>query len=201
METFKSLNALFPGRIQIVGSGPSLDRFQFDQTTPRILINHAIFVAPIVPGKTFGIFLDDQRQHDKEWFEKIPPGIILTLPKVLMGYKGGSTPPVDNRTILFNREACKRWLQVSRDELADRETLYEWCGTVTTAVHLAWYMGATEIQLIGIDGTKKGRAASIEKIYRMKQEESPEYDRIKLEAIETAAKLKLPIFDFSLVKV
>lgn len=186
--------------VYLVGTGPSLDGFQFDPALPRVLINHAVFVCPIEPGRTYGMWLDEQAVHDPAWYASLPDGIEYVLPKKLMKEGGAISPPPIKNLTTFRRSACARVRDRTREECAAAEILYEFCGTATTAAFLCWFMGAARVVLVGIDGTagkQAQRAEIVKPFYKMKQEESPRYAFIKLECLQILKKKEIPFDDVS----
>jgi hypothetical protein len=171
---FSDLNNRHAGAtILICGTGPSLDtltRF----TGPRIFLNRAAFVLPASAGETYWMTLDDcwSKGIKGPWAEHlaaVKSGAARTIgvfrDPLLADH--GFTPVQKHENIIgFGDAGTGRdeLLKMSRDQIAQVGQLYQFCGTGSTAVHLAWYMGAGRIVLAGLDGGA-GHAKRLDEFY------------------------------------
>jgi len=163
-------------RIWIFGTGPSLDLVNYDDVTgPRILLHRAAFLNELIaPGQTYWLVLDDcwGMKTPGPWDEMLArvrdgsAGIFLVCRDPLGAIKRPVPAPRDVRIIRFNgrRPQNEEALTYTRQEVADRNVLWTWSGSAGPAVHLAWFMGAAEIMLVGCDGTD-GHAERLARYY------------------------------------
>lgn len=196
---FAGLNNRHAGAtILLVGSGPSLDWFNFDafEDCPRVLVNHALRVSPILPDQSYWIYGDAQERIDPEWRVNLPAGVWEVLP-CRLNHRAGSDPaPRGKRVVTFTRATGNGILCSSRAAIAHHGILYEFCGTATMAAHLAWYLGAVRVVLVGIDGTA-GRASCVQGFYRYQGAESQGYDRIRKSVLNVLKANGLTFDDYS----
>ncbi len=201
---FKDLNNRHAGEnILVVGSGISANLIARNSNVfeglPRVLLNHQCIKGDIVNDKTYGIFTDNQLDYDIDWWSKIKPGVQLVLPSMHMRYgKKNIYEITKSNAIIFDYDT--RTIKTDRDKISADNSLYAFCGTATTAVHLAYYLGAKKIILVGIDGTtRRDRARDIEDIYpkEVKNANPDAYRTIKKSVIELLHNLGMPYLDAS----
>lgn len=135
----------------IFGTGPSLAKFVETEKAPHfsIGINAAVKTA----GCTYGI------TTDKDAFIKYgKEGVLWFLPEYMNespGVPSREATPNGKNIVLWKmntwRDSAK--LDQSVEELAVSRELYCYSSSAHPAVHLAYYMGAKNLVLVGIDGS------------------------------------------------
>jgi hypothetical protein len=148
--------------ITVCGTGPSLD--YLDQKSivgPRIYINRAAFALPYSDGETFWLVLDDAwgRNVKGPWLPflssvKFGCGVTGVFRDPLLGMGGFTEPPKGPNIVHFKDFKQRRddLLGMSREEIATAGALYQLAGTGCTALHFAWYLGASKVRVAGLDG-------------------------------------------------
>ncbi len=135
----------------IFGAGPSSIKFAHEEKTPHfsIGINEAVKTV----GCTYGITTDKDAfvKHDDE-------DVIWFLPEYM-----NERPGVPSREPTANGKNIVLWkmttwrdttkLDQSVEELAASAELFCYSSSAHPAVHLAHYMGAKQLVLVGIDGS------------------------------------------------
>lgn len=165
--TFPELNNLHAGRpAVIIGKGPSLDAWLAagspqPEGAVRIGVNQVAAVVPEVVYSVSGDAQMDMPEHlalPTQWLRAVPYETCegrLTygfhLPDKVIRFHCHPANPEYSRTIL----------NCSQDQLAALTCLHGAMSSADPAVHLAWYLGCTELLLVGIDGGQ-GRAAVME---------------------------------------
>jgi hypothetical protein len=165
--TFSELNNRHAGRpAVIIGKGPSLDAWlaagcpQLEGAV-RIGVNQVAAVVPEVAYSVSGDAQMDMLEHlalPTQWLRAVP--YMTRMGNLLYGHH------LPDKVIRFNchpasvafREAC---LNSSREQMAAMTWLHGAMSSADPAVHLAWYLGCTEVLLVGIDGGE-GRAQVME---------------------------------------
>jgi hypothetical protein len=149
--------------VTICGTGPSLDALDLDALAgPRILIHRAAFVVPVSPAETYWLVLDDcwGMGTPGPWHELLGrviagvAGMVLVARDPLGNAKRPVAPPRGGNIVAFDgsRPQNVRALERTRKQLAASRDLWTWAGSAGTAVHLAWFMGASRVVLAGCDG-------------------------------------------------
>lgn len=195
--------------IWVIGTGPSLDALDADDVVgPRIYLNRAAFVMSPSRGETYWLVADDC------WGNKVPGpwgphlediraggcGEIAVLrDPLLTGRSDCPTvpPPTGPNIVTWREDRFKDCLYLNRDELAEAGTLHMWTGTASPAVHLAWFLGAVRVNLVGIDGTR-GWAQKLSHLYTNQAAgDGQGYGDSRARALDTARRLRLHIEDRS----
>ncbi len=151
----------------IIGTGPSLDGFDFASVGPDdfvIAIHRAAFVVPDLPCEGFWQVLDDGWAMGvpglwSECLQAIVDGLAVGLFKdplnVPPKLKNAASKIPESETIVrFSGGIKGNWkeLDLTRDQVAEYGRLFTYAGSGATAVHAAWYMGAASMVLVGLDG-------------------------------------------------
>jgi len=189
--------------VTMFGTGPSLDALDLDAITgPRILLHRAAFVVPHAEGETYWLVLDDC------WGMKTPgpwaamlqavkdgsAGMTLVVKNPLGAIKRPVPAPEGPNIVRFDghRPHQEAALHFTREQLADSGMLYTWSGSAGPAVHLAWFMGAKDVVLVGCDG-EQGHAGALDALYTKDKPGGfgyrPAHDCM-MQAIQT---LKIPV--------
>lgn len=176
MVPFRELKNRHAGEtILVAGTGPSLDRLVDAAITgPRIYLNRSAFVLPASAGKTYWLVADDAwgKKVPGPWFAHLravqdgSAKTVLCVRSPLLGAGGFPPAPIGPNIFHWKSEAANRdrLLSLSRDEIADLGELWMFSGTGGTAVHLAWYLGASKLVLAGLDGAD-GYAKRLRHLY------------------------------------
>lgn len=129
----------------IVGKGPSFDtwkekRFTRPENSIIIGINHVYKFAPVdyAIGADEGSFADNPPRMGFRWRGKLG---LEDSPGFWWVNKFGRRKHKDGDVKKF-----------SRSDIANNRQLFSISSTSQMAIHLAWYMGCTDIALIGLDG-------------------------------------------------
>jgi hypothetical protein len=161
--TFAELNNLHAGRpAVIIGKGPSLDAWleagcPQPEGAVRIGVNQ---VAAVVPEVTYSVSGD--AQMDRPEHLALPTQWLRAVPYRTCTGKLTYGNCLPDAVIRFHcypavTEFSRAILKSSRDEVAALVWLHGALSSADPAVHLAWYLGCTELLLVGIDGGE-GRA-------------------------------------------
>jgi len=157
--------------IYIIGAGPSLDAFDNTEMgdSPRIVINQMIHnpcVVPVLNDKTYWIYMDSKRKElYPNWRGQTPEGVWEVTPNLIYTAKGTTPSENGSRVIHFGIEVeSSKVIPFDRNECKEKCLLYGASGTGVLATHLAWYMGAERIVLVGFDGGIE-RAKKVEDRY------------------------------------
>lgn len=180
--TFAELNNREAGRpAVIIGKGPSLDAWLAagcpqPQGAVRIGVNQVAAVVPAVVYSVSGDAQMDRTEHlalPTQWLRAVPYETCegrLTygehLPEHVIRFHCYPAVP----------EFSAACLNGTRDELASMTCLHGAMSSADPAVHLAWYLGCTEVLLVGIDGGS-GRAQAMEG--RGDRSGPPSYDEMR----------------------
>jgi len=183
----------------IIGTGPSLDGYDLSKIDgPVIALNRAVSVVLNLLD-VYWIVMDDWRT------QQIPGDWELWLSDTLSGCMTGvfldpmfgarrvEVPaPVDENIVRFKRPADRGDPKHLLTDL-NTETLYQFCGTAATAVHLASIFGCKDIVLVGIDGGG-GNAEKLEKHYdNCPRRDMANYQLARMSALDAADILGLTI--------
>jgi hypothetical protein len=152
---FASFNNKYAGKACcIVGRGPTT--FQYGAlakiTDPIFFINDAVCLEKYVRSESFFF------AHDRElrvWLDgSINSTAVLPIDGTVLGEDPGLVLGHAAPVVYYRRgEKEKRdLLQMSRDELAEREQLYVHSGTIHSVLHFVWFCGFTRVAFIGCDG-------------------------------------------------
>jgi len=135
----------------IIGAGPSSTRFARSEKVPcfSIGINEAVKTV----GCTYGI------TTDKDAFVKFGnEEVIWFLPEYMNERPGvpSKEPTVPGKNVVLWKMTT--WRDISKldqslENLAESKELFCYSSSAHPAVHLAYYMGAREVVLVGIDGS------------------------------------------------
>ncbi|MFO7599369.1 MAG: hypothetical protein R6X27_06110 [Candidatus Desulfacyla sp.] len=135
----------------IIGAGPSSTKFTRSEKVPHfsIGINEAVKTV----GCTYGI------TTDKDAFVKFGnEEVIWFLPEYMNERPGvpSKEPTVPGKNIVLWKMTT--WRDISKldqslENLAESKELFCYSSSAHPAVHLAYYMGAREVVLVGIDGS------------------------------------------------
>ncbi len=156
--TFAELNNRHAGKPAVIlGKGPSLDAWLAagcpqPEGAVRIGVNQVAAVVPEVIYSVSGDAQMDMPEHlelPTQWLRAVP----YRTREGALSY--GEHLPAE--VILFHcypafadfTQAC---LNCTRDKLAALAWLHGAMSSADPAVHLAWYLGCTEVLLVGIDG-------------------------------------------------
>ena len=156
--TFPELNNLHAGRpAVIIGKGPSLDAWLAagcpqPEGAVRIGVNQVAVVVPEVVYSVSGDAQMDSPEHlalPTQWLRAVP--YETREGRLTYGQR------LPDKVIRFHcypavPEFATACLNSSRDEVAALTWLHGAMSSADPAVHLAWYLGCTEVLLVGIDG-------------------------------------------------
>ena len=189
---FEDLKNRHSGKIiSIVGSGKSADLLTNDDT-PKILINHQCLRHDLT-GDLYGVWTDKQEEHINNWWCKVDGSIKFVLPSWL-------TDKRFNEHLDITEMELTSDLNPDRDAISKSCQLHNFTGTASTAVHLAYYLGAGHVNLYGIDGTTRSdgdRCGAVVSLYKQPKASNPEaYKNIKKYIIKELDFLKLSFTDF-----
>lgn len=156
--TFAQLNNWHAGRPAVViGKGPSLDAWLAaggpqPEGAVRIGVNQVAAVVPEVPYSVSGDAQMDMPEHlalPTQWLRAVP----YRTREGQVSY-GQHLPAEVIRFHCFPacQEAARDCLHSTREGLSGVPWLYGAMSSANPAVHLAWYLGCTELLLVGIDG-------------------------------------------------
>lgn len=192
----------------ICGTGPSLDKLEDSmlEGKPRIFLNRAAFALPAEVGKSYWLVVDDA------WGMKVPGPWADHLKRIqdgsaktigvfrdpLMAESGFKPSPEGENIVHFTDPMNRREqvLELSREELASTGQLYQYSGTGATAIHLAWYMGASSVTLCGLDGGD-GFAKRLSQFYTKQQRGGFGYWMAREQVILVSRVLKMKVEDLS----
>ncbi len=175
---FSTLNNIHAGKtIWIIGTGPGLDAVEPEEIDgPRIMLNRAAFVTPDSIGESYWMVVDDawgakQPGPWRGYLDGIQAGSIAMTAvlrnNLLTGKNDTPTVPAPHghNIVHFDGEpdGHDRLFQ-TRDEIAESGRLFQECGTGAIAAHLAWYLGASKVILVGLDGSP-GHAKRLAHLY------------------------------------
>ncbi len=189
--------------VWIFATGPSLDYVDDAQIIgPRIFLNRTAFVMPTSPGESYWMACDDS------WGMGVPGPWQETLDKVRNGTAGFAgvfrdplmagnklVPAPDGANIYHfkgEKSLTPHLLKMDREQLALTNNLYQYCGTSAPAVHLAWFMGAASVNLIGCDGTD-GYAERLSPFYKKKKRGGLGYKMARASAANVINALNIEI--------
>ena len=145
--------------IWIVGTGASLDRLDLSTITgPRIYQHRAAMVLPALPGETYWLVLDDAWRMNAvgDWFETLEDvragraNMMGVFRDPISGRKSKKQPAPRGQNIV-HFDGTKD-IESSRDRIARTGKLHLRSGSLATAIHLAWFMGGSEILTAGQAG-------------------------------------------------
>ncbi len=210
---FADLNNLHAGRTAyIIGTGPSLDEFDFDSIDVfdqgfLIAIHRAIGIIPQnLYARTYWQVLDDAWTMGTpgpwhRWRDQLTAGNGVTglfRDPLYMPKQPWTPAPVHPAIARFGspRKGDKTILTDGREEIARRGDLYTYAGSGCTAIHAAWYMGAKRSVLVGLDGSD-GHAVCLDQWYDSPVRGGLGYVPARDCMLEAASKLGLTIVDTS----
>lgn len=196
----------------IIGTGPSLDDFDFATVGADdfiIAIHRAVFIVPVLPGRLYWQVLDDA------WAMEVPgpweacltcieaeSGVIglfkdpLNVPPQLENSR--TKIPETENVVRFTGGIKGNWkqLELSRDKLARLGGLFTYAGSGATAAHAAFYMGAAQLVLVGLDGGD-GYAQRLSEWYDKPAKGGFGYVAQREILEETIKRLGIPAADYS----
>jgi len=153
--SFQSFNNKYAGETCcVIGRGPT--RFNYstlaDIAEPIFFINDAVCLEKYVRSESFFF------AHDREmrvWLNgSMKSTAVLPIDGTVLGEDSslvlGHAAPV----VYYRRgeHDTRELLQLSRDELAEREQLYVHSGTIHSLLHFVWFCGFRRVVYIGCDG-------------------------------------------------
>jgi hypothetical protein len=197
--TFADLCNRHAGRpVLLVGTGPSLDRFPREFGGPRVLINRAAFVVE-PRADDYWFVVDDAwgLGVPGPWHEHLGEvmagnGRVAVFRAPLLARVRFVDPPAGPNVVHYgvardrNREAA---LTLTREQVSARSELYERIGSAASALHLCWYLGASQVMTCGIDGGVH-QADAVARHYR--PNELGDYDTSRRYMLKAAGLLGLP---------
>lgn len=170
--------------VELFGCGPSLDAYDKPKAkgAVRIAINAAAWA---VPGVDF-LFAHDS--------PRLPPGKLDARTRVVIEpHLRGHYDDIPAARIVFYRKHDGAWplLELPREEIALINTLFGVSGTVHSALHFAWLLGAARVIGIGFDVTG-GYAPSIRALTG-REGGSPYMVSIFAHLMDEARRLRIPL--------
>lgn len=204
---FRDLENRHAGAVAyIIGTGPGLDAFDGrelnDPATFAIVIHRAIGVTPIHAGRTYWQVLDDAWQIGvpglwTAWRDQVVAGNgVIALFKDPLNLAGEPQPESPNIVRFRSRDQKARSvLTLGRHALARDGHLHTYSGSGCTAIHAAWYMGASRAVLVGLDGAD-GYATCLAQWYDKPARGGFGYYMAREAAEETAEALNFQVGDY-----
>lgn len=162
LNSIKELKNKFSSEVIIVGSGPTSFKYEdFSKVyEPIFFINDTHKFSSICPSKNQYFFT----HHITKYPEVKPTTVFIEKMYYDIGdYRGVLTAtgkPV-GQFIMTNCQASEdsanetffqehKWLY-DKDEVVSRNRILAFFGSVTTALYMAWFVGANKITMIGCD--------------------------------------------------
>jgi hypothetical protein len=141
------------GSCYVIGRGPTT--FDYDNLAdvaePIFFINDAVCLEEYARSETFFFAHDAQM---RVWLNgslkstavlPIDGSVLRDAPELVLRHAG----PV----VYYGLgKTTTELLQLSRDELADRQELFQLCGTIHSLLHFVWFCGFRRVMFIGCDG-------------------------------------------------
>lgn len=185
LEAFEKLcNAHAGSMCWIFGKGPSLDRFDLKlvpDSAVRIIIKENVSYVPAIAGRTY--WIPGFRECRKYIGQGPWPGVVPVFPANWHGARWKHPAA----SFLRNRKTVCVDLAVAN---AKRE-LFSFLSCSSWAIHLAWYLGAKHVCLVGCDGVGQYSRRLVEGglVRQMKGEMHPGVRRMNLLLLEALSPL------------
>lgn len=160
---FSSFNNVYEqGTCYVVGRGPT--RFDYGDlaavSDPVFFINDAVCLEKYVGTETF-FFAHDSTM--RIWLEgSIRATAVLPANGKFVSRKPGDSWGHAGPLVFYRRQyrPSRSLLQMTRNEIADREELFVHSGTIHAALHFIWFCGFRRVKFIGCDGINNERSLS-----------------------------------------